>query len=673
MTSVLVLVFCSTPGPFTRNGKIHAPNRRLSQLDDVPTPPEASCAHKMAPFPTTLLRLFFVVLTLLPLAASTAHVGVTGPDTKRWAEKPRLELVDEPFLPNCTEPVCTGPLANIYCTGKLIHASWMFGLQSSCPGDMMLQSPDAIIAAFNKLEYPLKREDFKQFCHDNFATFPYLKLAKLRDWTEEPPNLRRVKDDHLRKFAKRLNGIWRSLGRKFDAKVKENPDLFPVLPVPHAFVVPGGFFQIYFYWDSYWIIKGLIFSNMTLSARDMIDNFASVIQHNGFIPNSGNVQLSRRSQPPLFTQMLADYYYATQDKAFLSSMLPFVDAELSWWRSNRSVVLSSNVTNYTMFHFRAASNCPRPENYLVDLENGVKGAGNAEFIWSSIASACESGLDFSSRWFAYAGPRARNFLFKLYLLTHLLLLMHLTVVVISGTKFSIRTNNIIPVDLNAFMVLNYDSAADLYLELGRERKAQNYRKLAADLWASMGSVLWNEAEGVWLDYDVSEQAHRRKFYPSNVFPLLTGRATLQAADRVHYYLRSTGALDFRGGIPSTLDDSSHEQWDFPNGWAPSIHLFVESLRRSSHPRLFDIALQTADKFIRTVYNGLLNPIEGHPPACWEKYDVRYDDGRPGTGGEYPVQQGFGWTNGAVLDMILKFHADTDKQFRLSSKGSHIRR
>uniref|UniRef100_A0A914ZH40 Trehalase n=1 Tax=Parascaris univalens TaxID=6257 RepID=A0A914ZH40_PARUN len=576
----------------------------------------------MALFRTTSLRLFFVVLTLLPLVASIVHIGVTGPDTKRWAEEPRLELVNEPVLPNCTEPVCTGPLAGIYCTGKLIHVSWMFGLESSCPGDMMLQAPDAIIAAFNKLEYPLKREDFKQFCHDNFATFPYLKLAKLRDWIEEPPYLLRIKDDRLREFAKRLNGIWRSLGRKFDIKVKENPDLFPVLSVPHAFVVPGGFFQMYFYWDSYWIIKGLIFSNMTLSARDMIDNFASVIQHSGFIPNSGNIQLSRRSQPPLFTQMLADYYHATQDKTFLSSMLPFVDAELSWWRSERSIVLSSNLTNHTMFLFRAASNCPRPENYLVDLENGVKGAGDAEFIWSSIAS----------------------------------------------TKFSIRTNNIIPVDLNAFMVLNYDSAADLYLEFGRERKAQSYRKLAADLWASMGSVLWNEAEGVWLDYDVSEQAHRRKFYPSNVFPLLTGRATMQAANRVHYYLLSTGALDFRGGIPSTLDDSSHEQWDFPNGWAPSIHLFVESLRRSSHPRLFDIALQTANKFIRTVYNGLLNPVKEYPPACWEKYDIRYDDGRPGTGGEYPVQQGFGWTNGAVLDMILNFHTGTDKQFRLSSEG-----
>uniref|UniRef100_A0A914R3C4 Trehalase n=1 Tax=Parascaris equorum TaxID=6256 RepID=A0A914R3C4_PAREQ len=63
------------------------------------------------------------------------------------------------------------------------------------------------------------------------------------------------------------------------------------------------------------------------------------------------------------------------------------------------------------------------------------------------------------------------------------------------------------------------------------------------------------------------------------------------------------------------------------------------------------------------------PID--PPACWEKYDIRYDDGRPGTGGEYPVQQGFGWTNGAVLDMILNFHTGTDKQFRLSSEGYFV--
>lgn len=44
---------------------------------------------------------------------------------------------------------------------------------------------------------------------------------------------------------------------------------------------------------------------------------------------------------------------------------------------------------------------------------------------------------------------------------------------------------------------------------------------------------------------------------------------------------------------------------------------------------------------------------------WEKYDVRYDDGRPGQGGEYKVQEGFGWTNGAVLDLML-IYADVVK-------------
>ena len=60
------------------------------------------------------------------------------------------------------------------------------------------------------------------------------------------------------------------------------------------------------------------------------------------------------------------------------------------------------------------TDCPRPENYLVDIENGLNGTGDTRFIWSSIASACESGLDFSSRWFAYSGEHASlvlNFFF----------------------------------------------------------------------------------------------------------------------------------------------------------------------------------------------------------------------------------------------------------------------
>ncbi|VDK45633.1 unnamed protein product [Anisakis simplex] len=593
--------------------------------------------------------------------------------------KHHVDVISEPVLPNCSEPVCTGPLSNIYCSGKLVHAAWAFGLQNTCPGDMMLQSPDAIINALNKLEYPLKRDDFKRFCSQNFAPFPYLKVAKLIDWTEDPPNLRRVKDTKLRSLAKRLNGIWKFLGREFDDKVREKPEIFPVLPVPNPFVVPGGFFQMYFYWDSYWIMKGLLFSNMTVTVRNMIENFATVIRYHGFIPNAGNIQLSRRSQPPLFTQMLADYYQATGNETFLSECLPLVDAELSWWLANRSVVVSTDSSqHYTMFQYRAASNCPRPENYLVDLYNGLKGTGGAEFIWSSIASACESGLDFSSRWFAYSGAHSPVLKFEWGRMsyasgtkssTKLILYradsFKLSLDFIPDSKYSIRTNKILPVDLNVFMVWNYDTAADLYHSLGSDSKSQKYRKMADELWSGIEAVLWNEAAGVWFDYDLAKRKHRRKFYPSNVFPLLLGRAKSQKADRVNYYLRysSGGALDYRGGIPSSLDRECHEQWDFPNGWAPSTHLFVESLRLSSNEDLYEIALQTANKFVRTVYNGLINPSGKRPAACWEKYDIRFDDGRPGVGGEYPVQMGFGWTNGAVLDMILRFNIDDEESFR----------
>lgn len=65
--------------------------------------------------------------------------------------------------------------------------------------------------------------------------------------------------------------------------------------------------------------------------------------------------------------------------------------------------------------FQALSNCPRPENYLIDLNNGLNGTGHPEFIWSSIASACESGIDFSTRWYAHQGKYAGEFLFVLFI------------------------------------------------------------------------------------------------------------------------------------------------------------------------------------------------------------------------------------------------------------------
>ncbi|KAK9521200.1 hypothetical protein VZT92_021025 [Zoarces viviparus] len=42
-------------------------------------------------------------------------------------------------------------------------------------------------------------------------------------------------------------------------------------------------------------------------------------------------------------------------------------------------------------------------------------------------------------------------------------------------------------------------------------------------------------------------------------------------------------------------------------------------------------------------------------AMFEKYDVN-GDGKPGGGGEYEVQLGFGWTNGVALQLLDQYGA-----------------
>lgn len=85
-----------------------------------------------------------------------------------------------------------------------------------------------------------------------------------------------------------------------------NHTFYPVLPVPNPFIIPGGFFQVYFYWDSYWILKGtglakcmaaasgrvpgLLFCDLHEVAKGILENFAYIVDYHGFIPNSGNVQ-----------------------------------------------------------------------------------------------------------------------------------------------------------------------------------------------------------------------------------------------------------------------------------------------------------------------------------------------------------------------------------------------
>ena len=63
----------------------------------------------------------------------------------------------------------------------------------------------------------------------------------------------------------------------------------------YPFVVAGERFGEYYYWDSYWIIKGLIASGMLKTAKEMTLNFKDMINKYGFILNGARLYYTSRS------------------------------------------------------------------------------------------------------------------------------------------------------------------------------------------------------------------------------------------------------------------------------------------------------------------------------------------------------------------------------------------
>ena len=84
----------------------------------------------------------------------------------------------------------------------------------------------------------------------------------------------------------------------------------------------GGHFTEMYYWDSYWIIRGLLVNGMTTTARGMIYNMFHLVDTVGYIPNGNRNFYIRRSQPALLSKMVEEYYKFTGDTEFLRLSLP---------------------------------------------------------------------------------------------------------------------------------------------------------------------------------------------------------------------------------------------------------------------------------------------------------------------------------------------------------------
>ncbi|KAK4878296.1 hypothetical protein RN001_010802 [Aquatica leii] len=492
----------------------------------------------------------------------------------------------------------------------------------------LLYSPDQVLQNFNQMlntNPKPGKEEISKFVTENFGDGDELEKWRPGDYNENPNFLRMIQNDTLRDFAQKLVKLWGVLARRVKDDVSRNADRYSIIPVPNGFVIPGGRFREYYYWDSYWIIRSLLIGGMKETARGMIENFFTLVDRFGFVPNGGRKYYLNRSQPPLLTAMVLSYYKETSDLKWLSDNIVYLERELQFWLRDRTVPVQYGRHNLTLARYHAVSDGPRPESYFEDVETGT-GSRDVEQLYVELKSGAESGWDFSSRWLFDDEGGTRTGL------------------------SNVKTTRVLPVDLNSILCGAFRTLSEMYLLLNNTERSDAWAKFYHDWRVAMDVVFWDEDDGVWHDFDYALKRRRKGFYPSNLAPLWMGCYAEDGDElgrRVVEYMKNQRILDYLGGVPTSLERTG-EQWDFPNAWPPLQDVVVEGLRSTGNRDAVALAQTLAHRWVNANLLGFAQAGE-----MFEKYDA-VTPGLYGGGGEYVVQSGFGWTNGVVLKFIYEY-------------------
>lgn len=412
-----------------------------------------------------------------------------------------------------------------------------------------------------------------------------------------------------------IHQLWNHLEKR------NRRDRGSLIALPYSYIVPGGRFNEQFYWDSYFIMLGLAADGEWERVEGMIKNCAYLLRKYGYIPTANRTYFLSRSQPPVFALMvrlLAEH----KGKKVLREYLPYLLIEYRFWMKGRKKLLDTEHFAYrrvvqmpsgTLLN-RYYDNEPtaRPESLREDIETATASNKRVkEKLFLHLRAAAESGWDFSSRWFD--DPKDIR---------------------------TIHTTDIIPIDLNALLYMLEQTISEAYSSFKNPFMVRKFKRLANKRQQAINQYLWNESEQFYMDYNFHKKTSTKVASLAAVFPLYAKIASKEQAEQVAHTLEKNFLK--KGGLVTTAYDSG-QQWDSPNGWAPLQWMAIEGLRNYGYDELA--------KLISERWLALNERVFAKTHRLVEKYNVMDGDGLGG-GGEYSLQDGFGWTNG-VYEALRK--------------------
>lgn len=409
-------------------------------------------------------------------------------------------------------------------------------------------------------------------------------------------------------MEKHIRGLWDCLTREKDAEASPYASL---IQLPYPYIVPGGRFREIYYWDSFFTSEGLAICDKTDIVENMIKNFAYLIEKFGYIPNGNRLYYLSRSQPPFFcclVDLLARYIGNEKIKNYISA----VEKEYEFWMGDRpeNKRKINMADGYELNRYWDDNPAPREESYREDMDLSHRvNTMESSALFTHIRAGAESGWDFSSRWFGDG--------------------MHME---------TIRTTDIVPVDLNCLLYNMEIRLAEWLRHFKKNKKSDIYRKKAIARKRAINKYFWNEKEGFYYDCDINGEKTPLKSLAA-MYPLFFNIADQPQADRAAEIIEKE--FMYPGGVTTTLARTG-QQWDMPNGWAPLQWITVKGLINYGHTEL---ASEISSRFL-----ALAEKVYNETGKMMEKYNVCDTDIAAG-GGEYPLQDGFGWTNGVVMALL----------------------
>jgi len=402
----------------------------------------------------------------------------------------------------------------------------------------------------------------------------------------------------------------------FDKRISKKKYI-NVIDIPNTFLVPNeGKFRFVFYWDTFFMFRGLIKTKREWVLKGMVNNFIYLYDKYGIIPNFNSPASTGRSQPPFLTSMILDTYNGPyfryqrsnklkkflaplkKEKIWLEKAFEASKGEYRVWRDNQ-----------TLF------------NHFVE-STGLNRYGDRDIGYAH-SSELESGWDFTSRFYA-------------------------------------RCNEYLPIDLNVYLFKYERDFVKISEHLENKSQEEYWKKKVKTRKDKINKYMWDTDEGFFYDYNYLRNERSKFLSLASFMPLWAGMASKYQASKMvrklkhfetDYGLTITAKESLAhdidlSGVPQDYKITLKEilmpkQWDWPNIWPPVEYLTVIGLIKYG--------------YVKDAVRIMKKSIAANA-SIFERYETFFEkiDGRTGDradGFHYPNQSGFGWTNAILYRYI----------------------